>query len=419
MKSVNQSRQGRIRRAAWLLVLLAVALACVAPAFAGKDKKKKEQPAEKPKKSFLEVIDYSKLVWPQPPAIARVTYLNWFSGEKLDSKPKEKKKSSWKERLAGIAGEQPAAEKPRFQLIMPYGLAVDSKGRVYIADRKVKAIFIVTPETGEFEMIKHGADARFTTIIGLAMDDSDRLFVSDSGARRVLMFSPQRKLEGHISEGMVDPGGLAIDIENRFLYVADAGLNQVLVYDADPPHRLLRKVGLGGKDFTRVDPAIFAKPTNVAVDADGNLYVSDTLNNRVQIFDADGNFLSMFGKAGDGPGYLARPKGIAVDVDGHIWVADAVQDRVQVFDREGRLLAWIGGHGLYPGQFRTLVGIAIDKNNRVFTTEQYPGRMQAFRYVTEQEAKAEKEGPAAAGKNKTAAAPPNSATSLPQKPEAQ
>ena len=119
--------------------------------------------------------------------------------------------------------------------------------------------------------------------------------------------------------------------------------------------------------------------------------MTDTLNNRVEIFDADGNFISLFGKHGDGPGYFARPKGIAVDGDGHIWVADEMQDRLQVFNREGQLLTYIGsGHGELPGQFKTLVGVAIDKQNRVFTTEQEPGRLQMFRYVTDAEAAAEK-----------------------------
>jgi hypothetical protein len=115
------------------------------------------------------------------------------------------------------------------------------------------------------------------------------------------------------------------------------------------------------------------------------------MNNRVEIFDADGKFISEFGKHGDGPGYFARPKGIAVDCDGHIWVADEYQDRVEVFNREGQLLTYIGDvHANGLGQFKALVGIAIDKQNRVFTTEQYPGRMQMFRYITDAEADIEK-----------------------------
>jgi DNA-binding beta-propeller fold protein YncE len=122
------------------------------------------------------------------------------------------------------------------------------------------------------------------------------------------------------------------------------------------------------------------------VDHDGNLYVCDTLNNRIEIFDADGKFVSAFGKAGDGPGYFARPKGVAIDSDDHIWVADGQQDRVQVFNKDAQLLITFGGHGILPGQFQGLVGIATDKNNRVFTSEMFPGRVQQFRYVTDAEA---------------------------------
>ena len=97
-------------------------------------------------------------------------------------------------------------------------------------------------------------------------------------------------------------------------------------------------------------------------------------------------------KHGDGPGYFTRPKGIAVDGDGHIWVADSMQDRLQVFNREGQLLTYVGqGHGELPGQFKALVGVAIDKNNWVFTTEQEPGRLQVFRYVTDTQAAEEKQ----------------------------
>ena len=141
------------------------------------------------------------------------------------------------------------------------------------------------------------------------------------------------------------------------------------------------------------EPGLFSLPTNVAVDRDGNVYVTDTLNNRVEIFDADGNFISTFGKNGDGPGYFARPKGIAIDTDGHIWVVDAMQQRVQVFNNEGSLLIYFGELGGYPGQFQDPYEIAIDnKTNRVITSEQYQGRVQMFRYVTDAEAEQAEEG---------------------------
>jgi len=381
---------------AGLLILLGLAV----PSLYAKKKKDEAAPAKK-EPNLLETLDYSKIVWPNPPAITRIKYLNYFCCQKYVPPP-EKKKSSWMDRMAGGQTEkEKAADNPLFALWTPYGLAVDSKNRIYTADGKVGAIFVFNTETKEFEMIKHGVNARFGDIIGLAIDDSDRLFVSDTQLRRILVFNKDWKVEGSIGEGLISPTGMAIDNENRYLYVADAVLDQVLVFDADSL-KLIRKMGTTGKKHTLTEPGQFSVPTNVALDADNNLYVTDTYNNRVEVFDADGNFIRAWGKAGDRPGTFSRPKGIAIDVDGHVWVADAVQDRLQCFTPEGQLLIWMGGHGRLPGQFQTLTGVTIDKNNRIFTSEQYPGRVQMFRYIPDADARAELERRQAEEKKKDA-----------------
>jgi sugar lactone lactonase YvrE len=370
---------GRLLTAAVLLFTFTL----VAPFAAhGGTKKKsaKNQPTKAPP-----VIDYSNIVWPNPPAIPRIKYMAFYAAQKLDQVVKPNTaKQNWMDRLAGTA---PLSEgiKPLFQLGQPYGLAIDSKGKVYVADARVGAIFIFDTETREVELIKNKTEAHFVRIIGLAMDDNDRLFVSDPGLRHVLVFNKQHKAEDVITEGMVEPGGLAIDIQNRLLYVSDVNLDQVLVYDADS-FKLKRKMGTTGKKHELTTPGDFAKPTGLAVDKEGNLYVADTLNNRIEVFDADGSFIRTWGKSGDGPGYFARPKGVAIDSDGHVWVADGMQDRVQVFTNEGQLLIAMGGHGLLPGQYQGLVNIASDNlRNRIYTSEIFPGRVQEFRYLTDAE----------------------------------
>jgi len=361
----------------FLTILLLLSLGIVSPA-SGK-KKKDDQPVKPPT-----VIDYSNIVWPNPPAIARIRYQAFYAAEKLAQVDKPKtKKDSWMDRLAGT---QPATEqKMLFQLGEPYGMAIDSKGNLYVADQKVGAIFIFNTETREVELIKNKTHGHFVRIIGLALDDDDRLFVSDPGLSHILVFNPKHQAIDVITDGLVEPGGMAIDTENRLLYVADVNQDQVLVYDADTL-KLKRRMGTGGQKHALTTPGDFARPGGLAVDSEGNLYVADTLNNRIEIFDGDGKFISTFGKAGDGPGYFARPKGVAIDSDNHIWVVDGMQDRVQVFNQETQLLISFGGHGLLPGMFQGLVGITIDKQNRVFTSEIFPGRVQQFRYVTDAEA---------------------------------
>jgi sugar lactone lactonase YvrE len=373
--------------AAFVGMMVCLSLIDPSTLYASKKKKKAEAPPPE-ETSIINKLDYSKIVWPNPPAITRIKYLNYFCCDKYVP-PAKGKKNSWMDRMAGGETEQEKqAEKPLFAMWTPYGVVTDSKGNLYVADGKVGAVFMFNTETKDLTMIKHGVQARFGDIIGLAIDDSDRLFVSDTKMHRVLVFDKNHKVEGTIGDGVPDPGGMVVDNENRFLYIADAALDQVLVFDADKL-TLIRKIGTAGQKHTLTEPGQFSVPTNVALDKDNNLYVSDTYNNRIEIFDAEGNFIRAWGKAGDRPGTFSRPKGIAVDVDGHVWVADAVQDRVQCFTPEGDLLIWMGGHGLLPGQFRTLAGLYIDKNNRIFTTEQYPGRVQMFRYIPDDDAKAE------------------------------
>jgi DNA-binding beta-propeller fold protein YncE len=372
--------------------LLLMALMLAMPAF-GKKKKIDTAPAQpKTREATWENFDLSKIVFPQPPAIARIRLLDRYIGENIERDVKKSKpKESWMDR---VVGETPIEERKNlkipYQLIAPYGLAVDSTGLVYAADQRVGAIFIYNPETRGTQLIRNGVEAHFGLLNGIALDDNDRLFVSDGKLKRVTVFSPQQhKVEEYISEGMVHPVGLAVDTENRLLYVVDVDLDQVLVYDADT-YKLLRKIGTTGHNHELTSRGNFSKPLFVAVDQEGDVYVTDMMNNRVEIFDSKGKFVREFGKACDAPGCFQRPRGIAIDGDGHVWVTDGVSDLVQVFSPDGHLLTYFGSYGKLPGQFSSLAGIAIDKRNRVFVGEQQPGRIQMFRYVTDVEAEVER-----------------------------
>jgi DNA-binding beta-propeller fold protein YncE len=381
---------------------------------AASDKSSKKAAAAAPAGPKRLAIDTSNLVWPQPPGIARIKFVSLFTGQKIDpaiyaNSPKAHKRN-WKDVLAGAQPESDKKTDIPYQFIRVYGVAADSKGNIYAADQAVGAVFEITPEGSVKPVIRNGKEAAFGQINGLAVDDNDRIFVSDSKLRHVLVFNSKFEQEASIGTNILDtPGGLAIDRENRFLYVVDTPKDQVAVFDADS-FKLLRTIGTTGKKHTLTDPGNFSLPTNVAVDREGDVYVTDTLNNRVEVFDADGNFILEFGKGGDGPGRFARPKGIAIDADRHVWVVDEVQSRVQVFDREGHLLIYFGEQGTYPGMFSAAYGIAIDHKNRVIVSEQFPGRVQVFSYTTDAEAEAARvarEAPAGKqGKDKAVQAQP-------------
>lgn len=386
MSNVRPSRRRGSKALAALIVLLALGFPM--PSLAGK-KKAPAAPA-KPEASKPQ-IDVTKLVWPGPPNIPRVRYVNYFAGQKFEVVPEGQKpakpKSSWMDRLAGTQPSPTGKLKQMpFQLLGPYGMAVNSRGALFVADQKVGAIFVFNTETKDVTLIRNGFEATFGLVNFVAIDDDDRIFMTDGKLHRVLIMDKTGKVVDQIKEGLIDPVGIAIDTENRLLYVADTQADQVVVFDADS-FKLVRRIGTGGKKHELTTPGDFSGPTGVALDKDGNLYATDTMNYRVEIFDAEGKFISEFGRHCDSPGCFAHPKGIAVDGDGHVWVADPMLDILQAFDREGRLLAFIGGHGERIGQFSSLVNVAFDpKTNHIFTSEQYPGRVQEFLYITDAEA---------------------------------
>ena len=240
--------------------------------------------------------------------------LEIYTGQPIDwsafDKSKEKSKQKWMDRLAG---NQPQADqvdlnKIPYQLIRTYGVAVDSKGNIYAADQGVDAIFIFNPETKTAEMIRNGKEARFGLINGLAMDDNDRLFVTDDKLHEVLVFNTKHEEEAAFGADVLgNPGGIVIDTENRFLYVVDTLNDVVDVFDADT-FKLLRKIGTPGKKHQLTDPGTFSLPTNVALDSDGNVYVTDTLNARVEMFDADGAFIGRSASAAMGRRSLTAPR---------------------------------------------------------------------------------------------------------------
>ncbi len=123
----------------------------------------------------------------------------------------------------------------------------------------------------------------------------------------------------------------------------------------------------------------FNRPAGSAFDAQGNLWVVDSDNNRVQKFDPEGKYLTQFGSTGSGNGQLSDPMDIAVDSKGNLWVADKGNHRVQKFNAKGEYLNKFGSLGSGNGQFWTYGprSIAIDAQDDLWVSD-YTGRIQEF-----------------------------------------
>lgn len=356
------------------------------PAYAGKKEKGKAKTEAVEEAPVKPPVDTTKLVWPSPPEVVRIRWMSQMTGE-ADVKPpvkQEKKKAGWMDKMAGV--QMPAnAHKRSPMLGKPFGVVADSKGRIYTADLAQGVVFVFDTEKKEVQYIGDKPPIQFGLPMGLAIDDTDRLFVVDSRLHQVTAIGADGKLENVFGQDKLQrPVGAAVDDENRLLYVVDAKASRIAVFDADTCN-FIRYVG---KPSDPMDPqdGTLSTPLDAAVDLDGNLYVTDTLNDRVQVFDADGEFINMFGKQGDSPGSFMRAKGIAVDADRHVYVTDAEFNNVQVFDKEGHFVASFGQKGDDPGQFTLITGIYVDKKNRILVADQWHGRVQVMRYITDSEA---------------------------------
>lgn len=126
------------------------------------------------------------------------------------------------------------------------------------------------------------------------------------------------------------------------------------------------------------DDGLFDRPKGVAVDSEGNIWVADADNHRVQKFNSKGEFLLTFGTVGTGNGQFSHPMDIAFTADGKLWVTDSGNARVQQFDLTGKYLGQFGSYGTAAGKLVYPKGIAIAPDGHIWVTDHLYGRVQEF-----------------------------------------
>lgn len=182
------------------------------------------------------------------------------------------------------------------------------------------------------------------------------------------------------------PRAVAVDAEGR-VYVADSGNHRVQVFN--PDGSFLRQWGslckldtgegcVGGGDGQ------FNEPWGIAVGQDGSVYVSDTWNHRLQKFTNDGQFVTKWGAFGSTGGELGQeklfygPRALAIGRDGNLYVMDTGNKRVQVFTPEGSFITQWGGGGVIDGRFDEPVGLGQDGGGNWYVADTWNRRIQMF-----------------------------------------
>jgi sugar lactone lactonase YvrE/TolB-like protein len=195
-------------------------------------------------------------------------------------------------------------------------------------------------------------------------------FSSGVGTSTSLRFAQSWGRQGVGSGDFIKPFGIAADGSGN-IYVADTYDNRIQVFDNTGT--FMKAWGQKG-----TGSGSFALPYDVAVDGEGNVYVADTGNYRVQKFDANGIYLGRWGQKGSGNGDFYFLSGIAVGPDGAIYTVDAKLNRVQIFDNQGRFLRSWGNKGKGSGSFVTPMGITVDGSGNVYVADSKMRRVQKF-----------------------------------------
>lgn len=179
-------------------------------------------------------------------------------------------------------------------------------------------------------------------------------------------------------EPMGSPYGVGVDPQGN-IWVADEDRFHIVAPDGTI-RETWGAAGSGDGEFTFLsrNTTIIRDYGDVAFDVDGNIYVADTGNSRIQKFAPDRTFLLAWGEKGEGDGQFLSPSSIAIGPDGVIYVGDDGRSNIQMFDTEGMYLGTIGEFGLGEGRFMMPSGVAASRTGDVYVADYGNRRIQQF-----------------------------------------
>lgn len=315
--------------------------------------------------------------------------------------------------VGGFSGDGGSAASA--QLFVPYGVAVNASSTVFLADQgnqRVRQVtngvistFAGTGTRGYTGDTAQAASATLSSPAGIAVDSSGNLYLADSSNNVVRKITTGGVIstiagknslgEGFSGDGgaatearLSSPLGVAVD-RNGVVYVVDRGTHRVRKISADG--KISTVAGNGGATFSGDGlpgtSSSLNRPTGVAVDTAGNLYIADTANNRIRKVLLDGTMITVAGTgnagySGDlGPATradLKQPCGVAVDSAGNLYIADTDNSRIRRVSAQGTITtiagngrhAYAGDGGLATsGSLFFPISVAVDAAGNVYVAD--------------------------------------------------
>lgn len=258
----------------------------------------------------------------------------------------------------------------REPMLYPTSVAVDSMGRVWVADGARDRVLVFAADGTLSQTIRRVAGVALSRPMGIATTPDGRVWIADAGNARIAVTGATSAHESALPVppklGRVDLTDVEVAADGKRLWAVDNDGHRVLTLDV-PANRWEAR-GSKGSGW-----GSFNHPRSVAVDDAGRTYVADVLNGRVQRFDAEGRAARPMVPFGVSPGQVFRPSGIDAE-DGRVWVADSVLGVVQVFGEDGALIDAVRDPTGNVHHFDAPIGIEV-VGDRLFVVESGGGKV--------------------------------------------
>ncbi len=314
------------------------------------------------------------VVWPQPPDPPHYSLVGQLIGERdfIQNETEVKKNRTVMSWLTGLI----YGEKKYTELNKPISGMRDKKGRILVVDASLKAVMVFDLEQKQF--LKWDRISEFSTYaspIAISGDGKGGFFVTDSELGKVFHIDENGIPLGNFGEDVLNrPTGIARDPFRHIIYVSDTAEHNIKVFTDDG--NLIDVIGTRGSGVGE-----FNSPTHLTF-VESRLYITDTLNFRIQVIDGNLDNHLTFGSLGINLGNMVRPKGIAVGGDGRIYVVESYFDHLLIYSNTGEFLLPIGGTGYGDGQFYLPNGVWTDTEDNVYVADMFNGRVSIFRELS-------------------------------------
>ncbi len=232
----------------------------------------------------------------------------------------------------------------------PVDSAMSKNGRIYVLSRSIERVapdslrITMLNEEGEYFGVFGRAgenDGEFRWPCGIALDDKDRVYVTDEHLHRVSIFSSEGEFINKwgtfgTENGLLNaPSGITVAPDGNLL-ISDSQNHRVQKFTQNG--EFIYSIGAEGDGEGE-----FNLPWGIATNSSSEIYVADWGNDRIQKFSPDGKFIEQYGSTGRGDGQFVRPSGITINSDGYMYVADWGNERIQILNPHGEFIQKLRG----------------------------------------------------------------------------